>query len=237
MNALRDNPRRLSLTIDITYNCNLNCLNCDRYCNQARTDECMAIEQIEKFVKETCGYNIPWEVIKISGGEPTVHPRLLDILEIIRSLELNTIIFTNGMVENDFPDWVSIHNSKKVGRYIPAHTDMTQCPEDENVAPRPFGECQMNVNCGICLNRYGYYFSSPCAGIDRVFGFDLGVKRIADVLESDYSILEKRAMLLCRYCGHGRISEKHSTKEEVHSKTWARVLSEYNQKRPYMTLY
>lgn len=231
------NQRKSVLTLDITYQCNLNCLNCDRYCNQARTSERMDVGQVEKFVKETKLNRHAWAEFKVSGGEPSVHPDLLGILDVLRRLNTPTTVYTNGLIDIEYPSWVKVHNNKKVSRYISAHTDITLCPLDSGITPRPCTQCQMNVTCGLCLNRYGYYFSSPCASVDRVFGFDFGVKELSKVLKTKYAVLEERADLLCPFCGHGKSSEKNSLVDEPKGKTWVRALEEYAVKRPVMALY
>jgi uncharacterized radical SAM superfamily Fe-S cluster-containing enzyme len=47
----RRSPDRLEL--DITYACNLHCFNCNRSCEQARTNDHMSVDQIRHFLAET----------------------------------------------------------------------------------------------------------------------------------------------------------------------------------------
>jgi len=38
--------------------------------------------------------------------------------------------------------------------------------------------CRTTQSCGISLNRYGYYPCGAGGGIDRVFGFNIGKKKV-----------------------------------------------------------
>jgi molybdenum cofactor biosynthesis enzyme MoaA len=74
------------IIIDITYHCNLRCFNCSRSCRQAPTNDPvdqMTSEQIQKFVDESIEKNLRWKRLLIAGGEPLLHPKVFDILEIL----------------------------------------------------------------------------------------------------------------------------------------------------------
>lgn len=74
---------RKSIEIDITWDCNLYCYNCNRSCRQAPTDDQMTVEQIQQFVDESQQAAIQWERIRVIGGEPTLHPQLFNILDVL----------------------------------------------------------------------------------------------------------------------------------------------------------
>ena len=53
--------------------------------------------------------------VGLLGGEPTLHPRFIEFLDYLLSKKLNTLIFTNGMVEEkDILEIVKIANKNKV---------------------------------------------------------------------------------------------------------------------------
>lgn len=68
----RRRPDRLEL--DITYACNLHCFNCNRSCEQARTNDRMSVAQIRQFLAESRERGQKWRMIRVIGGEPTIHP-------------------------------------------------------------------------------------------------------------------------------------------------------------------
>lgn len=69
------------IEIDITYRCNLNCYNCNRSVRQAPEALDISISQIVAFVEESIDKKIKWKRIRVLGGEPTLHPHFLEIIE------------------------------------------------------------------------------------------------------------------------------------------------------------
>ena len=89
------------IEIDITYECNLKCLNCNRSCRQAPSAERMELSQIERFVEESRRRGKVWRMIKVMGGEPTLHPELAAILRILlegcaRPHGTSVVLVSNG---------------------------------------------------------------------------------------------------------------------------------------------
>ena len=117
------------IAIDLTMECNNRCFNCEASCRQAPSNEIMTVDQIKKFVDEAIKLDYRWDAIKLRGGEPTLHPKILEIIEIFKKYksfhkDCEITIVTNGMGKkvNDIlsrmPDWVCIQNSyKKTGKY------------------------------------------------------------------------------------------------------------------------
>jgi len=91
--TLIDFPGHLAAVL-FTQGCPWKC----RYCQnpslrQVNTDEAVKWEDIETFLRDRVGY---LEGIVISGGEPTVHKSLPDLLRWIRDFGYKTAIHTNG---------------------------------------------------------------------------------------------------------------------------------------------
>ena len=90
-----DFPGYLSAVI-FTRGCPWNC----RYCHNHElrdyiNESLVSWESIESFLISRLGY---LEGIVISGGEPTLHPSLPDLLSYIRELGFKTAIHTNGFL-------------------------------------------------------------------------------------------------------------------------------------------
>ena len=234
------------IEIDITYKCNLKCMNCNRSCRQAASEECMSVEQIEKFIKESKEQKRKWEQITIAGGEPTLHPNIFDIIQLLLSYKKNFSpntrleFVTNGYgyevnsVLSKIPSEVVIRNTKK--QPIPF------CFYPFNTAPIDVGKykyadysngCSVVQICGVGLTRYGYYTSSVAGGIDRVCGFNIGRKSLPSL---DDSMVDQRK-ILCRYCGHFKEFINEITKEEKISLSWEKAYENYQNKKPYLSLY
>ncbi len=90
-----DNPNGW---VEITTYCNLRCPGCYRGCD--REDNVQVHEPLET-IKEninTLAELRNCQIISISGGEPLLHPELLDILRHIRSMGLLPFVHTNGLL-------------------------------------------------------------------------------------------------------------------------------------------
>lgn len=91
MTKLKSAPRRLVL--ELTNACNLNCIMCGRNAaNFAKTF--FKLEWLEKFVPIM---NQIEEVSMFGWGEPTVHPRFVEILSWLDKYPVQKYFCTNGM--------------------------------------------------------------------------------------------------------------------------------------------
>ena len=105
--------------LNITYECNSNCIFCAA--EHEITGQCghMELEEVKSILNS---YNLRMgdEVI-INGGEPTLHKELNKIIEYIRSFGADVILFTNGrMFRNaDFLESIYHHGLAQIS--IPIH--------------------------------------------------------------------------------------------------------------------
>lgn len=203
------NPWKIE--IDITWECDVYCINCNRSCRQAPTNERMTIEQIEKFVDEAVSKNILYDQIFVSGGEPTLHPELLEIIDILihykKSFSKDTklLLYTNGFSEKGkniltkIPSDVAIENSSKTGHIHPHFHRFNVAPIDTESRNNKNWEagCTHAALWAMGLGRYGYYQCPLAASIDRVVGYDIGRKELPT--ENDTMIDQMK--ILCKYCG------------------------------------
>ena len=244
MQNLKSEGRSRVLTLDITYKCNLACVNCSRACGVAKTDEVMTIDQIKNMVDESINLKWQWKMIKLAGGEPTLHPDLLKIIDILMNYrnKYSCIIqlCTNG-IRKDIIDsvpkfeFIDISNSSKKNNNVTHHNLVYKAPIDFGLSiDYSKIPCNYVPICGICLNRYGYYLSGGCAAIDRVFGFNIGVKTLNEVLNSEFKVLENQQKILCPYCGH--IWKKVSSSQII-SETWKDILKKYTNEKPQLSIY
>ncbi|MFA6215877.1 MAG: sulfotransferase [Patescibacteria group bacterium] len=237
------------IEIEITTDCNLKCLNCDRSARQAPSSEAMTVEQIEKFVAESINLKWHWKNIRIMGGEPTLHPQLQLILAAINQYrsfcpEVMVEIVSNGFggetnsILKNLPEWVAVKNTGKLSAQQP-HTSYNVAPVDlEKYQTANFKQgCSITEKCGLGLSRYGYYPCGAGAGLDRVFGFAVSIKTLAEVNPRS---LQRQKLQLCRYCGHFKnkslLKQKVTFEEEV-SPSWQQAYSQYKIKKPELPLY
>ena len=235
------------IEIEVTSDCNLRCYNCNRAVRQAPSAEGISLEQVERFVGESIELAWSWQRIALCGGEPTLHPQLLDMLQCFeryRHLHPDCMI---ALVTNEYgnavksmlsrlPDWVRVKNTNK--------SSPVQEFDSFNVAPIDLPEfkdvnfsrgCLVVEVCGLGLSRNGFYACGPGASIDRVFGFDIGLKSLSLVEDAR---LREQMNRLCRYCG--LFKRNYGTKlitEEMLSVNWQKAIDEYKRDKPELSLY
>ena len=244
--AFAPNLRRIEL--DITYDCNLKCVACNRSCTQAPTREHMTLEQVRAFVAESIALNKRWEFINVLGGEPTLHPDfqgIIDVLlrEYVDASSPDTVvqITSNGygaFVQRQLeelpvhPRLVVNRDSFKDSDRVPYFTPFNDAPADDPAfASADFRKgCWVTSYCGLGLNHLGYFACSVAGGIERLLGAGRGVRSLAEV---DASIAETLDTY-CRLCGNFKHyeqsrgdfvprSEKDVCEAPVVSPTWRKL--------------
>jgi molybdenum cofactor biosynthesis enzyme MoaA len=101
------NPYK-SLVVDITNRCNMSCNFCY---NPVRSPQDMSLDQF----KNLCA-NLPFPVaLKLSGGEPTLHPHILDFIHVAYTYGHTVYIISNGTRYTDQNFMSSLKELKKTG--------------------------------------------------------------------------------------------------------------------------
>lgn len=85
------------LTIEVTKQCNLNCIHCCISAGKPFGNE-LTLEEIKLILDSAKELNVKF--ICISGGEPLMRPDCMDILDYSTSLGFETTIGTNGTIIN-----------------------------------------------------------------------------------------------------------------------------------------
>ena len=242
-------PDHNRIEIALTYDCNINCFNCVLSCRQAPSNGHMnmTVQQIKKFIKESKEQNRKWKHIRVLGGEPTLHPNIFEILDLLVKYKKNfspntkVVLVTNGFgpkvnnILSKIPDKISIENSRKSSstqsHFVSINIAPTDLKEYKDVDYS--NACWVTNVCGLGLNKYGYYPCSAAAGIDRVFGFDIGRKKLPS---ADDSMIDQ-FQLLCKYCGYFKHFNKIIGAKEEMSSSWKQAYEKYKRKEPVLSLY
>ena len=220
-------PSRIYAEIDITYKCNLKCINCNRSCAQAPSDIEMPLAHIEAFLQQSIEQKIAWKRIRILGGEPTLHSCIMDIVDLLIDYQryhnpaVRLVLGTNFLgdrvcqVLEKLPEQIAIKSTWKTSR-VNLFKPFNVAPADRRF--NRFSDyscgCRIIEDCGLGLTPSGYYMCAVAGGIDRIFGFHLGRRTIPD--ESD--TLSDQMTVFCRYCGH--FGFQWPTRKTRISKTW-----------------
>jgi len=234
------------IELDITYACNLKCFGCDRCCGLAPSDDCLSLEQIQKFIGESTARGVPWKTIKVVGGEPTLHPQFLLIIEellnfkAVQSFDVTIELYSNGcgkkvndMLARVGPDVVVFNSAKNSHEQVFQPTNLA--PSDSiwyRYADFSCG-CWITRDCGMCLSPYGYYHCAQAAAIDRVFGFNIGRKSLPGLADP----MRDEMAALCRYCGFFRFYCPIMLDKELISRSWHQAFTNYNVSKPLMNFY
>jgi len=236
--------------IEITTDCNMKCYHCDRSCRQAPSDEKMSVEQIKYFINESIETNKKWPFIVIIGGEPTLHPDIYEICDLLidykKNYSTNTklTISTNGAsaktktVLANLPEIIHQENSSKSSTKNTQFYTFNVAPVDLDRYSEPdvdFGRgCSTASTAGSALTRYGFYACGAAASIDRVMGIDLGIKSLKDIDDRKFRL---QLRLLCGYCGFFKDSEDEIYDLEDMSPTWHKIYDDYKKNKPELKLY
>ena len=85
------------VSIEIMRRCPNNCI----YCSSLSDDKCTEILEYERFVSVVKdAADLGAKIICLSGGEPFLHPRIVDMTAYIESLGLQSFIYTSGIIIN-----------------------------------------------------------------------------------------------------------------------------------------
>ena len=225
-----------NVQLEITTKCNLGCFNCDRNCGVAPSDERMSVQQVAQFVAESIELKHAWRRIDIIGGEPTMHPDLMQIIDLMKLYityypNCRIRLSTNGIGEAckntlaRLPKFVDIRNSEK--------TSKSNAFDAYNSAPIDNGEkesksCSIPWRCGLGLTRYGYFPCGAGASLCRVFGFDIGAKSLK---EFNMDKFESQIKDICKYCGHSNVDSKHISVTQEMSPSWKTAVSTFKDKK------
>ena len=230
------NPKRIE--IDITYDCNLKCNNCNRSCKQAPDKLSIKLEEVIKFVDVSISRKHYWQKIRIMGGEPTLHPEFEKILYTLirykyKFPDTRIEVITNGYgrkVQRNLqriPPLIHVNNSKKTSKVQKYFEAFNLAPIDD---PR-FGNvdfasgCSNISECGISLTPMGYYPCSLSGGIDRITQWKIGRDQLPESNDKMHDILIKT----CPLCGRFKsgVFVPYELRKDINgeqiSKTWVKI--------------
>jgi len=216
-------PNTNKIEIDITYECNLKCLGCNRSCTQLPTTEAMKFSDIKNFVKESIEIKKKWELINILGGEPTLHPEFIKIIDFIHneyimehSPETILQIVSNGFEERSrvlcedmkekYKNVRIDYGSYKTNKVVEYFSPFNDAPiDDEKFKNSDFKKgCWVTSYCGIGLNKDGYYACAVAGGIDRIIHKNMFITKLTEITDEN---LEKQLNEFCKYCGNFKAYE------------------------------
>jgi hypothetical protein len=234
------------IEIDITYLCNLHCLNCNRSVTQAREGLHMAVAMVETFVRDSLARGVVWRRIRVLGGEPTLHPEFDRVIEVLRGYtkvhsECILEVVTNGHGNHvqaaleRLPEDVWVDNSRKTGPIQPTFGpfNLAPCDDTRYQGADYANACAVARDCGMGLTPQGYYPCAVAGGIDRILGGQMGRKELPE----DGDDMLREAAALCRLCGRFRDGHfvprvlRPELTTEAMSPTWHKLYADWHARR------
>ena len=166
----------MRVELNPTFRCQLACPGCDRLCSIIPPDPAddMTPEQVSAFIREANQRGIRVERIKIVGGEPFTHIRIVELLQVlihegigsgvVGSIKLDT----NGVAKP--PADLPMHPNFRIGGRKPKkkiHLPYLWSPFDLGLEWKC--PCSHPFRCGYSLDARGWQLCSPAIMIDRLF--------------------------------------------------------------------
>ena len=101
-------PPLTSLYLYVAGSCNLACRHCwitPTFDPNGSNDRFVKLEYVEKAIRE--GKPLGLQSVKLTGGEPTLHPQFRELVALIDEAGLDVIIETNGtLVDDDLAEYL-----------------------------------------------------------------------------------------------------------------------------------
>ena len=180
---------------------------------------------------------ITWKRIRILGREPTLHSRIFDIIDLLKDyqrdfnpsvrLVLGTNFFGNQVhrVLEKLPDTIIIKSTLKVSR-VNFFKPFNMAPVGSHFYR--FSDytcgCRIIEECGLGLTPSGFYMCAVAGGIDRIYRYNLGRKKMPDEPDT----FSDQMSAFCRLCGH--FGFQWPTRISKQSKTWRMAYQRINRK-------
>ena len=166
----------IQMQVNLTYACNLACDMCIQFHDVIPWSNPMEIELDDiilayEILKE---HGIKTKTIRVSGGEPTMHPQYEKCIETLKKhWEYDKfIICTNTLIDSNIKDVK--HRKSPPGWKEPRHESWTISPDDLGIqTPKQIPiSCIVMKRCGRLFDSHGF---GPCGNagpIGRVLGID-----------------------------------------------------------------
>lgn len=165
--------------VDITNACHLACANCTRAVGHHRKPYFMDLDMVRKAI--TSLQDFPGR-IGIMGGEPCLHPKFLEILEIVREMipdRRRREFWTSGFKWKEYreeilktfdEDRVTYNDhSQASGRHQPLLVAIEEMVEDEELRKILINNCPFQARWSAAINPKGAFFCEIAAAQDYLF--------------------------------------------------------------------
>jgi hypothetical protein len=167
----------IRVQINLTYDCNMSCHMCIQLQDVLEWKNPMHInvEDLKLAAEIFEDLGIETRMVRLSGGEPTVHPQYEKCVEAVTKYWKydRLVVCTNTLVEKPV-EGVTKYRLSPPGWKEPRHVPWTISPDDLGIKTptRLPIDCIVMRRCGVLFDSYGF---GPCGNanpIGRVLGID-----------------------------------------------------------------
>ena len=228
-------------SISLTYRCNASCKGCNRFLDiwEWPSSDITLADLTEGF-KRLCRDRAIVAKIRLSGGEPLLHPQYEEAARLIvnvwnkwpienRKMSQWVTVFTNGIIKPPSENIPYLtHRSSGVDEKKPKRFwwPMMISPHDLGMRFSPNdlkNGCRRSLGCGRLFDAFGFSFCTFAGALGRLFGIDpYSAKPVTETLleickHCPFSVGNKKAFQLFAGVGKGKI--------EYPTKTYRKIMS------------
>lgn len=209
-----------TIQIDVTNNCNRSCSNCTRFCGHHKKEHIffMEPEYYKKAVLSLVSYiKLPGKVIGMIGGEPTTHPKFIELCTILNDIVTDKTrkgLWSNlhpnfykyrGIIEKTFGVFnLNNHVSTEV-----MHTPILVSSEDlikegritEDEFVKFTNNCWVQLNWSATITPRGAYFCEVAGTLSYLFNGPDGLPITEDWWAQPLTKFKYQRDWACRRCG------------------------------------
>ena len=168
------------IQIDVAHGaCHLSCSNCTRHVGHHRRPGFMPLDMIRKAIASLDGFE---GQIGIMGGEPALHPRFLEVLEVWRELvpRRKRALWTAGFKWKQYREAILetidqdlIHyndHTQETGRHQPLLVAIEEVVDDPELRKMLIDNCPFQLHWSAAITPLGCYFCEIAASMGQLFG-------------------------------------------------------------------
>ena len=164
--------------IAVTYRCNLACKRCNRFLDLSPwSNSDVTVEDVKLAGKLVLQRDEEISRVRLTGGEPTLHPQLREICEVVKDEWKPTyisVVLTNGSRPRPSLDGTFTRYSWPMEDKESIHRSHMVSPADLGLEPHlGFGKpCDIQKGCGRLFDAFGFSFCVLAGGYGRILGVD-----------------------------------------------------------------
>jgi hypothetical protein len=176
---IEDLSKGIRFGLAITYRCNMQCSMCNRFIDkfpwQQPSD--LTVADVKEAGEMVIASSLKVNKVRVTGGEPTLHPQLKEICDSIRDdwkVAKYTHILTNGTTINKRPRDIWARYKDGDETTVKIHHPFSISPTDLGMSG-PFGTelpCEQQTGCGRLFDAFGFSFCVISGSLGRLLRID-----------------------------------------------------------------